>query len=94
MPLLRSWKELGVDLTDVPPADRASMNGLVPGTQTYNEWIVEEDERNPGAADEFLGPTRAALWRSGKLELGDFVNDRNRILTLDQIAKREGIEIE
>lgn len=93
IPALKSWKELGIDLAEAPEGTRASMDGQVAGTQTYPEWLKEEDARDPGAADEVLGPTRAALWRSGQVEIEDFSNDRNRVLTLEQLSIKEDISI-
>ena len=40
-----------------------------------------------------LGKTRAALFRSGKVSMADFVDDKNRILTLGQLEKSLGLSI-
>ncbi len=38
VPVLKSWKELGINLKDVPQTTRASMDGQVPATMTYKDW--------------------------------------------------------
>lgn len=84
VPVLKSWKELGISLSEAPPGTRASMNGQVSEKLTFADWIEQE----PAAIqDEILGPARAKLLRAGELSLGDFVDERRgRILTLQQIA--------
>jgi len=38
VPVLKSWKELGIKLKDVPETTRASMDGQVPANMTYKDW--------------------------------------------------------
>lgn len=89
VPVLKSWKELGFDIKDVDPAGRASMNGVVPASTTYGEWLRSQSRE---IQDETLGPERAKLFRSGQVTIDRFVDDRNRPLTLDQIRAREGLK--
>lgn len=68
----------------------------VRATTTYADWL----QRQPATIqDDILGPTRAALFRRGGLELEGFYNDRGKYLTLDQLRskdaaafKRAGVE--
>jgi hypothetical protein len=86
VPVVKSWKELGIDLKEAPPGTRASMNGQVPSKLTYPQWL----KRQPAAIQrEALGPTRAALFRSGRLTIDRFVDQRGRPLSLKQIRQRE-----
>ena len=72
VPVLKSWKELGIDLEDVPPSTRASMNGQVAATETYQTWL----EKQPASfQDDVLGPTRGKLFREGGLTLDRFVDE-------------------
>mgnify|MGYP003686093783 FL=1 len=41
-----------------------------------------------------LGPRRAALFRSGKLRIDQFVDDMGRSLTLDELAARYDLTME
>jgi SPP1 gp7 family putative phage head morphogenesis protein len=89
VPVLKSWKELGIDLKEAPEGTRASLNGQVPAKQTYGAWL----KRQPRAVqDEALGPARARLFRSGKVKVDRFVDDRRRKLTLKELRAREGLE--
>ena len=60
VPVTKSFKELGIDIDELPPAERASMDGQVPAETTYAQWI----KRQPAARqDQILGPVRGALMR-------------------------------
>lgn len=86
VPVLRSWRELGIAADDLPPGTRASMDGQVPAGLTYREWL----QRQPAARQiEILGPTRAALIRNGGLELPDLYTANGQPLTLAQLAERD-----
>jgi SPP1 gp7 family putative phage head morphogenesis protein len=92
-PVLKSWKELGIDLKEAPEGTRASMDGQVPANLTYNEWLTEKDKTDPGLVEDILGKKKAELWRSGEVTLGGFVNDAGKELTLKQLAEKTGTEV-
>ena len=69
---------------EAPAGTRASMGGQVPGKLRYQTWLRQQ--RAP-VVDEALGPARGKLFRRGELEVTDFVDRRNRILTLEQLAE-------
>ncbi|MBB4004470.1 minor capsid protein [Aurantimonas endophytica] len=86
VPVTKSWRELGFDIDDLPPGTRASMNGQVPATETYQSWL----KRQPAAfQDDVLGSTRGALFRKGDLPLDRFVDRNGQELTLDQLRMKE-----
>lgn len=86
VPVLKSWRELGIDRDELPAGTRASMNGQVPATQTYGEWLREQ----PAAVqDEALGRAKGALFRRGGLEVERFVAPTGRPYTLDELRRRE-----
>lgn len=87
VPVLRSWKELGLDAAEVPPGVRASMDGAVPADLTYGEWFGRQ---SAARQDEIVGPTRGALFRAGKVTFDKFTDDKGRWLTLDQLNARGG----
>ncbi len=84
VPVVKSWAELGIPAKELTGQMRASMNGAVSGKITYGDWIKTQ----PAAVqDEALGPTRAEMLRTGKLEVRDFVDIRGDTITLDQLRK-------
>lgn len=87
-PVLKSWRELGIKgLKDLAPSTRASMNGQVPDSLRYGDWLKTQPL---AIQQEALGVARARAFRAGDLTLGDFVDERRgRILTLDQLRELE-----
>ncbi len=86
VPVLKSWREMGIDMDELDAGTRASMNGEVPGDLTYNAWL----KRQPaGFQDEVLGPTRGALFRRGGISMDRFVDRSGRQYTLDELKRRE-----
>lgn len=82
VPVVKSWRELGIPVDDMPASTRASMDGQVPEELTYGDWLKTKPK---GFIEEVLGPARAELFMSGKADMSDFVNDRGHTLTLDQL---------
>jgi hypothetical protein len=82
----KSWRELGIDIDSMTPAQRASMDGQVPGDLNYKEWFNRQSEARK---IEVLGPVRAQLLKDGKLELEDFYSATGEFLTLDQMRARD-----
>jgi len=96
VPITRSWKELKAQatskadmvalgkLTDTPAGARASMQGEVPGTQTYETWLRTQPA---SFQDDVLGAGRAEIFRSGKLPLSRFVDYSGKRLNLAQLQE-------
>ena len=63
---------------------RASMDGQVAENQNYNQWLKT---KSPEFVRETLGPSRAALWQSGQLQLKDLTDQSNRTLTVAQLEE-------
>lgn len=85
-PVLKSAKELGLPIEDLPPSTRASMDGQVPENMKYEDWLRTKPKE---FQDEVLGKRRAELWREGRLtSLEDLVNQRGRPLTLTELEAK------
>lgn len=85
VPVLKSWRDLGIDAADMSPGTRASMDGQVPADLTYRQWF----ERQTAARQEdVLGPARYALYKEGRVSVDGFWDNRGRWLTLDQLRAR------
>ncbi len=83
----KSFRELGVDKDELPVSKRASMDGQVSGDTTFNKWLTM---KGTATQDKILGKTRAELFRSGKLDLQDFIKADGTVLTLDQLTAKYG----
>lgn len=86
IPIVKSLRELGLNVKDLKPGTRASMNGQVAADLTYNDWL----KKQPVAFQEdVLGVAKAKLFRDGGLSLDRFVDRAGQELTLDQLKQRE-----
>lgn len=70
--------------------ERASMDGPVDNQLTYGGFLRRQSKE---FQDDVLGPRRAALFRSGKVKINQFTDDAGRVLTLDELAAREGLTL-
>src|SRR5690606_10648598 len=89
VPELKSFKELGIDLPEIPEGMRSSVNGPVDGSLSYFEWL----KRQPASfVEEALGPSRAKLFLRGGLSADEFARlqlGRNfEPLTLEEMRAR------
>lgn len=84
-PVVKSWRELGIDLAEAPPGTRASMDGQVAGKLTYQTWL---EKQSASRQDEILGVTKGKLFRAGAT-VDKFVDSNGRTLNLDQLRKRD-----
>jgi SPP1 gp7 family putative phage head morphogenesis protein len=76
------WKGMGLE--PPPSGSRASAGGPVSADTDYSDWLHDQTITEQ---DEILGPSRAALFRSGKVSLRDLVNQEGRTLTLNELKK-------
>lgn len=65
VPVLKSWDELGVNLKEAPEGTRASMNGQVPSTMKYKDWLADQSN---AIQEEALGIKKAEQFRAGNLK--------------------------
>jgi SPP1 gp7 family putative phage head morphogenesis protein len=64
------------------------LTGQVPASLTYEEWLGRQSAE---FQDEVLGANRAELFRSGDLELSQFIGRDGDLLTLDELASKSGL---
>lgn len=89
-PVLHSWEHMGIDADELPESTRASMNGQVPESTTYGEWLRGRvNNGDMDVVEEALGKKRAKLFAAGGLSVDRFVDRRGRQLTLQQLRERE-----
>ena len=85
VPVLKSWRELGLDADELPTSTRASLDGQIAQDTTFEGWLTRQSVERQ---NENLGVGRAALWRDGKISFRDLVDGNGRELTLDQLRDR------
>lgn len=85
IPITKTFRDMGLDIEEVPATTRASMDGQVAADLTFSDWLASKP---PEFADEMLGKGRAKLWRDGKITLQDLLNAQGQPLTLQQLKER------
>jgi hypothetical protein len=88
VPVLKSWKELGIDLDELPDGTRASMDGQVMD-KDFSSWLKRKETTTPGFADRTLGKGRAELWRDGKITMDQMISG-SRELSLAELRRKYG----
>lgn len=85
-PVTRSFRELGIDIPEFRGGTRASMDGQIASDISFSDWL-----RGKGTAvqDEILGKTRADLFRANKIEVDRFTDNKGKVLSLEQLAKKD-----
>ena len=86
IPILKSWEEMGSKIrVRMPDRSRASMDGAVPASLTYQDWFggLTEAQQN-----EALGKGKATLWREGKITMRSLLDQSARPMTLAQLEAR------
>lgn len=81
VPVTKSWQELGLTAQEAAPGARASMNGEVPASQTFEEWLGKQSKDDQ---IEILGQKRYDLWQAGA-PLSGFAQAKAQQISLDDL---------
>ena len=82
LPILKSFKELGLDINEVDGLTRSSMDGEVPRETNFDKFFERQSKK---FQEEYLGTGRYKLFKEGKITLSDLVNQQGKTLTLEQL---------
>jgi SPP1 gp7 family putative phage head morphogenesis protein len=100
VPILKSWSDLAQEAKGDPelaqklddieaqnPGTRASMDGQVPDTLKYEDWLKDQSEE---VQKDILGPGKWEVWDggNGKLSLKDMIDQSGNPLTLAELEQR------
>lgn len=86
VPVLKSFRDMGIPLGEFDRSTRASLDGQVPGKMTYQEWLKKQPVSRQ---NEVLGVDKAKLFRDGGLNLDKFVARNGHVYTLAQLRERD-----
>lgn len=88
VPVTKSWRDLGIDADEMNATTRSSMDGQVPASLSYGDWLKAQSATRQ---DDILGAERGRMLRDGDLTLDRFYSEKGRYLSLVELAER-GIE--
>ena len=83
VPILKTWKEMGIDIDELPEISRASMDGQVQ-YKTFSDWLKRQPD---GRIEATLGKRRAELYQSGKLTIDQLMRD-GKPLSVKELASK------
>ena len=84
LPLTKSYRELGLDIDEIPIGTRSSLNGYVPANTSFSQWFDKQSKANQ---EKYLGKGRYQLYKDGKITLSDLVSQKGSILTIEELRK-------
>jgi len=80
--ITKSYKELGLNIDEISDLTRSSMDGEVPKNMNFEEWISTKSDKQ---IRRYLGKGRYELYKDKKITLSDLVNQRGRVLRIDEL---------
>lgn len=84
VPITKSWKELGINISESPEGTRSALDGYVPQSMTYSEWFDKAGEK---VQRDVLGPARYEMYKAGDMKITQFMKDGSW-LSLEQLKQR------
>lgn len=85
LPIIKTFKELGIELEEVTGLTRSALNGEVPREITFNKWFESQDKK---FQEEYLGIQRYKMFKDGKITLSDLVTQNGRTLTIKELKQK------
>lgn len=84
LPITKSFRELGLDIDEIPSGTRSSIDGRVSSDTTFEQWF----EGKPATFQEsYLGKSRYQLFKDGKITFSDLVNQNGKTLSIAELSK-------
>lgn len=85
VPILKTWREMGIDEDELPVGTRSSLDGDIPQTTTFDKWIEGKDDK---FKEDYLGKGRYQLYKDGNITFSDLVNQKGRTLTIKELLEK------
>jgi SPP1 gp7 family putative phage head morphogenesis protein len=84
--ILKTMRELGIDMDEMNESVRASMDGQVPESWTYEEWTARmEGTKQAKVLSKVIGKGRYELWKAGKITFNDLITQKGRPIGLKEL---------
>lgn len=86
VPLLAGQSKIFGQRPSIDYHDDRPKAKLVDANTTFAQWLKSQPAE---VADDMLGPTRAKLWRDGKIEIDRFTDSTGRVYSLEELRRRD-----
>lgn len=87
VPILKTFREMGLDMDEPTIGTRASSEGQIKADTTFEQWL---GRRTEAQQDEQLGVGRAQMWRDGTITLEQLLDLSGSPMNLAQLTKKYG----
>lgn len=101
IPITKSYDDLAKDKTDkalstaaklqaAGAATRSALNGQVPASIRYEDWLLLKEQAEPGFAlrTKALTPAKYSLWKEGKLDFKDLIDQSANPITVKELQEQ------
>jgi SPP1 gp7 family putative phage head morphogenesis protein len=101
VPITKSWDQLRTSSSAKAKAfakkadqagsgARSALDGTIPASLNYEEWLLLKEKAEPGFAlkSGALTPSKYALWKQGKLNFKDLIDQSANPITVAQLQER------
>lgn len=85
VPKTKTFKELGIDVSEKRSTTRASVDGQISAGTTFADFLTRKGE---AFQNEILGPGRAQLWRDKKITLQQLLDLHGNPLSLAELQAK------
>lgn len=85
LPIVKSFKELGIPLDEVSKGTRSSIDGYVSRDLSASDWF---ENKSKTFQEEYLGKGRFELYKKGTITLSDLLNQQGRYLSLKELKEK------
>lgn len=85
VPKTKTFKELGIDVSEKRSTTRASVDGQISAKTTFDDFLIRKGE---AFQNEILGPGRAQLWRDKKITLQQLLDLHGNPLSLVELQAK------
>lgn len=85
-PVLKSWKEMGIDAREITGEQRAAMDGFVPAEQDFGRWATDmAASGNKQVLVDLFGVKRADALLNRQITFKDLFNAKGEFLSLKEL---------
>ena len=84
LPITKTFRELGLDIDEIPSGTRSSIDGRVSTDTTFEQWF---EGKSATFQESYLGKSRYQLFKDGKITFSDLVNQNGRTLSIAELSK-------
>jgi len=85
LPITKTFRELGLDIDEIPSGTRSSIDGRVSNDTTFEQWF---EGKSATFQESYLGKSRYQLFKDGKITFNDLVNQNGRTLSVSELKQK------